>query len=93
MNNSDTKQISSDRFIPSRKSSKLSIAFTPIHENLENIKPTNKNFKKNNDECLTENCLSVTDLYKYHVLEMEDSFLFRNKDTYYTYVNKNILRY
>ena len=54
-----------DRFIPSRKSSKLGIALTHIHLSDEN-KPVQESQK--GKDYRGENQLSVVDMYRQHVL-------------------------
>lgn len=98
-----------DRFIPNRKASKLSLAFTSAHENNENIhknsgepvKPattstqsmTNDQYKESNIE-VNNSTLSLPQIYKSFILDQKPNFSNRLiNENPSSFVNNNILRY
>lgn len=105
MKKSKQSQILIDRFIPNRKSSKLSLAFTSAHENNENIPKINKENSKNgnsmvpdlNKEFATEfnnSSLSIPQIYKSFILNQKPNFPNKGQnDSPSPFVNHNLFRY
>lgn len=103
---SKPSQILTDRYIPNRKSSKLSLAFTSAHENNENQQRQNKeNVKANSSNNsldlskdltleFNNSSLSIPQIYKSFILNQKPNFPTKNNnDSLSPFVNNNILRY
>ena len=105
---SKQSQILTDRFIPNRKSSKLSLAFTSAHENNENLfKPNKENSKMAsntssaapdiNKELAVEynnSSLSIPQIYKSFILNQKPNFVNKGfNESPSAFVNHNLLRF
>ena len=94
---SKQSQILIDRFIPNRKSSKLSLAFTSAHEANEENAKANKENKDINKEMAGEvngSSLSIPQIYKSFILNQKPSFPNKTQnDSPSAFINHNLFRY